>query len=180
MQIVNTDITKVLPYVRNPRVNTDAVKKVAASIREFGFRQPIVVDKQNVIIAGHTRYEAAKRLKLKTVPVHVAENLNAEQVKAYRIADNKVAEFSTWAEDLLTLELRDLDAGGFDLSLTGFSSEDLEALLSGLKDEPIKEEIAPLPTTFTVTCTCEDEADQQAVYKILLARGYKCKISGLN
>ena len=98
MKIENVSIAKVIPYIRNPRKNENAVEKVASSIKEFGFRQPIVVDEESVIIAGHTRYESAKRLGMETVPVHVAKGLTPQQVKAYRIADNRVVrkQSGTW------------------------------------------------------------------------------------
>jgi ParB-like chromosome segregation protein Spo0J len=87
MIIENLPIENLIPYIRNPRKNENTIEKVASSIKEFGFRQPIVVDAEKVIIAGHTRYEAAKRLQLSKVPVHVAKGLTEQQVKAYRIAD---------------------------------------------------------------------------------------------
>ena len=92
MQIESVALNKIIPYIRNPRKNENAVEKVASSIQEFGFRQPIVVDSKNVIIAGHTRFEAAKRLGLDVVPIHVADGLTEQQAKAYRIADNRVSQ----------------------------------------------------------------------------------------
>ena len=114
-------IQDVHPYPNNPRLNGDAVDKVAASLKAFGFRQPIVVDKDHVIIAGHTRLEAAKMLRLKEVPVLVADDLSEEQVRAYRLADNKTAEFSEWDFEKLGDELADIldidmEEFGFDLS----------------------------------------------------------------
>ena len=94
MQIEIRDIATIRPYDRNPRDNDDAVDAVAASIRQFGFRQPIVVDDLGVIICGHTRYKAALKLGLRQVPVHVAKDLTPDQVRAYRIADNKTAELA--------------------------------------------------------------------------------------
>ena len=98
-------ISEIRPYENNPRNNEKSVEKVASSIREFGFLQPIVCDGDGVILAGHTRYEAAKRLGLETVPVIYAKNLTEGQAKAYRIADNKVGESSEWVEELLGKEL---------------------------------------------------------------------------
>ena len=114
----------VIPYVNNPRNNEDAVEKVASSIREFGFQQPIMVDKENTIICGHTRYHAAKRLKLDTVPVVVSENLTPAQVKAYRLADNKTAEFSSWDFTLLNSELDQLLEMEIDMSIFEFYPAD--------------------------------------------------------
>ena len=105
MQIQNVPITSVKPYEKNPRFNDDAVDAVARSIKEFGWQQPIVIDSEMVVIAGHTRLKAAERLGLTEVPVIVAENLTPEQVKAYRIADNKSAELAEWNLQLLRDEL---------------------------------------------------------------------------
>src|SRR5438309_5641548 len=105
MQITMRPLASIQPYQRNPRVNDPAVDAVAASIREFGFRQPIVVDEAGVIVVGHTRYLAALKLGLETMPVHVAVGLTPAQAKAYRIADNQTATMSRWDEDKLPLEL---------------------------------------------------------------------------
>lgn len=134
MEIQFLETVKIKPYPKNPRVNKDAVEPVAASIREFGFRQPIVVDDDCVVIAGHTRLEAAKLLELKTVPVHVAKGLSPEQVMAYRIADNKTAEYSEWNLEALRIELNDLKAHEYDVSLTGYTIRDL-ALLGDVKQD---------------------------------------------
>src|SRR5918995_1308258 len=105
MEIELWPITGIRPYENNPRINDDAVDSVAASIREFGFRQPIVVDSDGVIICGHTRWKAAQKLGLEKVPVHVATDLTPEQIKAYRIADNQTASLAEWDQELLPLEL---------------------------------------------------------------------------
>src|SRR5258708_33457379 len=94
MQIEHRPLASIRPYENNPRLNDDAVEAVARSIREFGFRQPIVVDEAGVIVVGHTRYKAAVKLSLDYVPVHVATDLSPEQVRAYRIADNKTADLA--------------------------------------------------------------------------------------
>lgn len=122
MQIIDKNIDELVPYEKNPRKNDAAVDKVAASIREFGFKVPIVVDKDNVIAAGHTRYKAAKKLGLETVPCIIADDLTDKQIKAFRLADNKVAEKSEWDFDLLGDELDDIlnidmSQFGFDLSV---------------------------------------------------------------
>jgi len=128
MDIILEDIDKLIPYARNPRKN-QAIDKVAVSIREFGFRQPIVVDKNLTIIAGHTRYEASKKLGLKKVPIHIAKELTPAQVKAYRIADNRVAQDSEWDIGLLNTEFTDLLDVNFDLDLLGFNPKELEDLI---------------------------------------------------
>jgi DNA modification methylase len=135
MQIDLWPIERVIPYHRNPRVNDSAVEAVAASIREFGFRQPIVVDTEGVIVVGHTRWKAAQKLGLMQVPVHIATDLTPEQIKAYRIADNKLNELAEWDETLLPLELADLQLLNFDLSLLGFSPDELSEWLDpGVRD----------------------------------------------
>jgi ParB/RepB/Spo0J family partition protein len=129
MEITLWQIDDVKPYERNPRLNDEAVDAVAASIREFGFRQPIVVDREGVIVVGHTRWRAAKKLGLAQVPVHVATDLTPEQIRAYRIADNKTNELAEWNYNLLPLELADLQAANYDLGLLAFTAEELAELL---------------------------------------------------
>lgn len=124
------DIKTVIPYARNPRKNQEAVSKVAASIKEFGFKQPIVVDAENVVIAGHTRLMAAQQLEIKKVPVVVADDLTEAQVKAYRIADNRVSQEAEWDYDLLKLEIDDLVGLNFNLDETGFDLKELEMILA--------------------------------------------------
>jgi DNA modification methylase len=146
MQIDLWPIDRVKPYDRNPRVNDGAVDAVAASIREFGFRQPIVVDSDGVIIVGHTRWKAAQKLGLAKVPVHVATDLSPEQIKAYRIADNKTNELADWDETLLPLELADLQALHFDLSLLGFSDDELKDWLDpGVQEGQCDPDDVPAP-----------------------------------
>ena len=137
MEVVEMDIEKIIPYINNPRRNDDSVDLVASSIHEYGFRQPIVVDKDNIIIVGHTRYKAALKLGLKTVPVSVADDLTPAQVKAYRIADNKVGERSTWDNASLKVELEELKEEDIDLSLVGFSEEELAMLYTDISEEEI-------------------------------------------
>lgn len=131
MLVEDRPLESIKPYPNNPRVNDDAVDAVAASIREFGFRQPLVVDEDNVIVVGHTRYKAALKLGLATVPVHVAVGLTPAQARAYRLADNQTARLAIWDYDKLPLELAALQELGFDLNLTGFSADELLALLDG-------------------------------------------------
>jgi ParB family transcriptional regulator, chromosome partitioning protein len=117
MKIEQVSIDKLIPYARNPRKNDAAVDSVAASIKEFGFKQPIVIDAENVVVAGHTRLKAAKKLGIKEVPCLRADDLTPDQIKAYRILDNKVAEKSEWDLELLPLELSEieLDLGPFEV-----------------------------------------------------------------
>ena len=152
MNVELRDIQAIRPYEGNPRLNDQAVEAVAKSLREFGFRQPIVVDGDGVIICGHTRWKAAQKLGLKQVPVHVATDLTPAQVKAYRVADNQTASLAEWNYDLLPLELKDLAGMDFDLGLLGFSPEDLGALLAPAGNEGLTDEDAvPLPGDAAVT-----------------------------
>jgi DNA modification methylase len=135
MEVVMRKVGSIKPYDNNPRDNDAAVDAVAASIEEFGFRQPVVVDEQDVIIVGHTRYKAALKLGMKEVPVHVARGLTSEQARAYRIADNQTATLSRWDEDKLPLELMQLQKADFDLSMLGFPDEELMRLLAPASNE---------------------------------------------
>jgi len=146
MQIEMRKTTDIKPYDKNPRDNDAAVDAVAHSIREYGFRQPIVVDKDGVIIVGHTRLKAAQKLGLTEVPVHVAVDMTPEQIKAYRIADNKVAELATWDMELLPIELSELRGMDVDLALLGFSSEELEKILGATGTEGLTDpDAVPAP-----------------------------------
>lgn len=120
MKIVEKKIDDIKPYENNPRHNDNAVEPVAESIREFGFKVPIIIDRDGVIVAGHTRHKAAQRLGLKKVPCIVADDLTAEQIKAFRLADNKVGELATWDSDLEFTELSELAKIGFNMELFGF------------------------------------------------------------
>jgi DNA modification methylase len=128
MKIKNTDINDIKAYDKNPRNNANSIDKVADSIAEFGFRQPIVVDEDMIVLAGHTRLLASKQLGLKKVPVHIAEGLTNAQKKAYRIMDNKSSEDSEWDKELLNLEIKDLIEDNYDLNMTGFTPEQIDAL----------------------------------------------------
>ena len=143
MQITMMNIAEIRPYERNPRHNDEAVAAVANSIREFGFRNPVILDRDHVIVAGHTRWRAAKSLGLEEIPCVIAEDLTPEQAKAYRLADNRTGEIAGWDYDLLPLELKELQSDGFDLSLLGFDTSELERLLSDVKDEDKEGETEP-------------------------------------
>ncbi|MDO4378963.1 MAG: ParB N-terminal domain-containing protein [Erysipelotrichia bacterium] len=131
MKIIDVKLKDLKPYEKNPRKNKDAVDYVANSIRNFGFKVPIVIDKNNVIVCGHTRYFACKKLNIDTVPCVLADDLTDEQIKAYRLADNKVSEFSEWDFNVLSAELEDLV--DFDMSVYGF--DDTEILGDEYGDE---------------------------------------------
>lgn len=118
MQIVYKKIEEISPYEKNPRNNEEAVQFVANSIKEFGFKVPIIIDKDNIIVAGHTRYKACLKLQIKEVPCIIADDLTEEQIKAFRLADNKTSEIATWDFDLLEQELAEI--GNLDMSDFGF------------------------------------------------------------
>lgn len=140
MQIYDKSLGWLTPYENNPRNNDEAVEPVANSISEFGFKVPIVATPDGEIINGHTRWKAAKKLKLKTVPVIIADDLTEEQVRAFRLADNKVAEIAQWDIELLLSEIESVD--NLDMTLFGFADsdytlDDFEDEETGLKAEKI-------------------------------------------
>ena len=152
MKIVLRPLADIRPYEKNPRINDDAVDAVAASLKEFGFRQPIVVDPDGVIICGHTRYKAAQKLGLEKVPVHVATDLTPEQIKAYRIADNQTASLAEWNYDLLPIEIGELQAANYDLGLLGFDQDELAKLLGGDLQEGLTDpDDVPAPPDEAIT-----------------------------
>ena len=139
MKIIEKSIDELIPYVNNPRNNEAAVDFVAASIKEFGFKNPIIIDKDGVIVAGHTRHAAAKKLGLESVPCIMADDLTEQQIKAFRLADNKTAELATWDLEKLEIELEGID----DLEMTDFGFEELED--SGDVVEVIEDEVPDVP-----------------------------------
>ena len=152
MTIENWPIGRLIPYDKNPRLNDDAVEAVARSIQEFGFRQPIVVDEDGVIIIGHTRLKAARKLGLTEVPVHVARGLSPEKIKALRIADNKTAEIAEWNLELLPIELSELQGMDFDLGLLGFDQDELAKLLDpGVQEGLTDPDEIPAPPDEAIT-----------------------------
>lgn len=148
MKVLYADPLDLIPYENNPRINDYAVKKVLESIKEYGFTNPILVDAGLVIIAGHTRREAAILAGLEKVPYIIKDNLTPEQVRSYRIADNKLAELSTWDEEALKAELFELQELDYPLEVIGFTEMDLKNLFEE-KEEPKakkpKEEKTTLP-----------------------------------
>lgn len=152
MQIEMRSIHTIRPYEGNPRHNDDAVDAVAASLREFGWRQPIVVDEEGVILAGHTRYKAALKLGWDEVPVHVAVGLTPEQAKAFRLLDNQTGGLSEWNYGLLPIELNQLQTMNYDLGLLGFDPDELAKLLgSGVTDGLGDPDDVPAPPDEAIT-----------------------------
>ena len=145
MNIIEKNTNELIPYENNPRNNDGAVDAVAASIKNFGFKIPIVIDKDGVIVAGHTRLKAAKKLGMEKVPCIIADDLNEEQVKAFRLADNKTAELAEWDEELLAEELEALQ----DVDMEQFGFEGIENLLDETKDaeeDNFDEDAEEIPT----------------------------------
>lgn len=138
MQIVEKELSWLKPYANNPRDNESAVEPVAKSIKEFGFKVPIVATSDGEIINGHTRFKASKLLGLEKVPVIIADDLTDEQIKAFRLADNKVSEFSSWNEDKLRDELKQLE---MDMTEFGFEFTELTELLEEEKEKEQEPEI---------------------------------------
>ena len=148
MDIKNRKVEELIPYVNNPRDNSAAVDAVASSIAEFGFKVPIIVDRNNVVVTGHTRLQAAKKLGLAEVPVLMADDLSDAQVKAFRIADNKVSELASWNEELLEAELAAIkDTGGIDMGEFGFTEDELGAIDDVEEDTPPEVEEVADPIT---------------------------------
>ena len=170
-------IDRCIDYARNPRKNDHAVDKVAAAIREFGFRVPIVAKSDGLVVDGHLRLKAAKKLGLTEVPVILADDMSEAQIKAFRLSVNKVAELAEWDTDLLGLEIADLKEMGFDLELTGFEAAEIDALLD---DDSSEDDTLPdqkeLHATFEVAVECKDETEQETVFNLLTKEGYKCRI----
>lgn len=172
MNIIEKNLKDIKPYDKNPRKNDNAVEQVANSIASFGFKVPIVIDKDNVIVCGHTRYKAAKKLGIENVPCVVADDLTEEQIKAYRLADNKVSELAEWDIDLLGEELDDIF--NIDMSDFGFSFAE-EAGATG--DDPINTDTNfNYKEQYGVIVICNNEQEQEKIYNSLTAEGYECKV----
>jgi len=168
------DIKTIKPYSKNPRRNDDGVDVVARSIKLYGFRQPIVIDKKGVIVVGHTRYKAALKLKLKTVPCHIAEGLSAKQIRAYRIADNGAREFSDWDTSLLDQEIADLKPDLLDTADLCLPEMSFDDLLDGKKKTQKKKE-ERLTNIFQILIECETEKQQRRLLAKLDKEGYTCR-----
>lgn len=146
LNIINMRIDDLVPYERNPRNNDAAVEYVANSIREFGFKVPIIIDRDNVIVAGHTRLKAAKQLGLTEVPVIIADDLTPEQIKAFRLVDNRTAEYATWDQDLLMNELMELKTESFEMQPFGFTNESIEIDRQEVREDDYEVELPEEPT----------------------------------
>ena len=150
MQIENRTLSNIKPYKNNPRRSVKTIAKIVTSIKEFGFKQPLVLDKEGVIIVGHSRYLAAKELGLETVPCVIAKELTPHQIRAYRIADNRIAQDGEWDTDLLAIELSEINNSDFDFTKTGFTQAELESLI-----------LDPIAGTQSLTSITEDSQKEQ-------------------
>lgn len=171
MKIVEMKVADLIPYERNPRHNDEAVDYVAESIKQFGFNVPIVIDKDNTVVCGHTRLKAAKKLKIKTVPCVVKDDLTEEEIRAYRLADNRSAEKATWDIELLDMELAEIET--IDMGLLGFDEEKEEKPGTSERKE------IEINDDYCITIECETEEELQETFEKLQSEGYKCKISTL-
>ena len=171
MKIINLKIDVLKPYDKNPRKNKEAVKYVAESIKEFGFKQPIVIDKNNVIVCGHTRLLAAKQLGLKEVPCILADDLTEEQINAYRLVDNKTNEFAEWDNELLKEELFKLPS--LNMKLFGFEEEQKEEQIAEEDNYEEPEQLEPIVKKGQVwqlgahRLMCGDSTDKETVFKLM-------------
>lgn len=168
-EIVTLALKDIIPYERNPRKNDAAVDDVAESIRQTGYRARIIVDENNVILAGHTRWKALQKLGWKECEVQRELDMTEEQKRKYRLLDNKVAEKSGWDFELLDWELEDIDFEGYDF---GFDIADFEAEDTERKEVKLNE-------TISVVIDCEDETQAEEIFNSLTEEGYKCRISTL-
>jgi ParB-like chromosome segregation protein Spo0J len=179
MQIEQLKVGDLIPYVNNSRTHSDEqVMQVASSIKEFGFTNPILIDDDGGIIAGHGRLLAAKKLDIDEVPCIRLGYLSEAQRKAYVIADNKLALNSGWDNDLLKIELMQLDSIDFDLNLTGFDLSELANIFDPVTEEiELKEQT--YSETFNIIIECDDEQNQESIYNELQEKGYKCQVQSL-
>lgn len=173
-------VDDLIPYARNARTHSpEQVGQIAASIREFGFISPIIIDTHNGIIAGHGRLAAAQKLKLDSVPCIRVEHLTETQKRAYILADNKLALNAGWDTDLLKVELATLQEEDFDVLLAGFGEDEMKALLSDMEFTPnLPDEDAPEPIKkYLLTITCEDSEAQESLFRELNEKGFKVEAS---
>ena len=184
MQVIEKELSWLKPYANNPRDNESAVEPVANSIKEFGFKVPIVATSDGEIINGHTRFKASKSLGLEKVPVIIADDLTDEQIKAFRLADNKTGEIADWNESLLIKELEELDDLDYDMGQFGFeldlddANEDGDGSDDAGDAGDIPDNI-DVVEAFALNVIVKDEAEQAELYEELLGRGFEVKVVAL-
>lgn len=170
-------VSRLIPYARNARTHSDAqVAQIAASIKEWGWTTPVLVDEQGGIIAGHGRTMAAQLLGMADVPVIVASGWSEAKKRAYVIADNKLALNAGWDNELLKLELHALEEVDYDLSLTGFTADELTEVMFGELLDPEEPEEQSIKSTFEISVSCDSEQEQERIYELLTKQGLKCRV----
>ena len=170
------EINTLIPYINNSRKHSDEqVAQIAASIKEFGWTNPILVDGNNGLIAGHGRLLAARKLNMDKIPVIELAHLSETQKKALIIADNKLALNADWDNEILKLEINSLE--DFDLSILGFNENELANLFDELKETPIND--LDYQAAFSIIIDCKDEQEQERIFNELDTKGYKCRVQSL-
>jgi ParB-like chromosome segregation protein Spo0J len=177
VKIEQRSIAKLIPYASNSRTHSDAqVAQIAASIREFGWTNPILVSDKNDIIAGHGRLLAARKLGMEEVPAIILDHLTKAQQRALVIADNQLALNAGWDMDMLKAEIEDLSLEDFNLDLLGFDDKFLDALNADVFEETRIAEEQSVEAVFEIAVTCANEDEQEKVYQILTEQGLKCRV----
>jgi ParB-like chromosome segregation protein Spo0J len=175
IEYVATD--DLIPYINNSRTHSESqIKQIAASIREFGFTNPILIDEAGTIIAGHGRVMAAQVLELDEVPTITLDGLSDAQRKAYVIADNKLALNAGWDTEILLAEIDALQDLNFDTQLLGFSADELSEMLNIEESQPKEETYSEI---FNIIVECDDEMEQEKIFNQLESEGYKCRVQSL-
>ena len=175
IEYVATD--DLIPYINNSRTHSESqIKQIAASIREFGFTNPILIDEAGTIIAGHGRVMAAQVLELDEVPTITLDGLSDAQRKAYVIADNKLALNAGWDTEILLAEIDALQDLNFDTQLLGFSADELSEMLNIEEPQPKEETYSEI---FNIIVECDDEMEQEKIFNQLESEGYKCRVQSL-
>jgi ParB-like chromosome segregation protein Spo0J len=178
VKITQKKVTELIPYVNNSRTHSDEqVAQIAASIKEFGWTNPILVDGKNGIIAGHGRLLAARKLGHKEVPTIELSELTDAQKRAYIIADNKLALNAGWDDEVLKLEIQQLSDLNFDLTLLGFDEVELAKMFDEVVDEEPEGE--NYQEVFNIIVECSNEAEQEKIFNRLNSEGYKCRVQSL-
>ena len=177
IQYIATD--NLIPYINNSRTHSETqIHQITASIVEFGFTNPILIDEKGMIIAGHGRVQAAKALSIDEVPTITLKGLTETQRKAYIIADNKLALNAGWDIDALSIEINQLSDLNFDLDILGFDIQELTSILDGeILETELKEEF--YSEIFNIVIECKDEQEQEKTFNKLDTEGYKCRVQSL-
>ena len=169
-------VSELIPYARNARTHSpEQIAQIAASVREWGWTVPVLIDEEGGIIAGHGRVLAAHQLGLTMVPTMVATGWSEAQKRAYVLADNQLATKAGWDQDLLALEVSDLQELGFDVEVAGFEAADLKRMF-GAGDGAVADDAGSYQEQYGVMVICKDAGEQESVYNALQAEGYKLKV----